>query len=240
MRSAIFIPAYEAQKTLEQVVRRIPAEVYAEIDEIVIQDDASGDETFTRALDLAQEFDKITAVRNDKNLGYGGTQKKAYDYCIGRGHDLVVMLHGDGQHAPESLPDMLKPIVSGDADIVLGSRMLGDPLGSGMPLYKWVGNCFLTYLANLTLGLCLTDYHTGYRAYRCPALCALDVQTCSNGHPISMELLVRAARERLVIAETPVPTSYGPGSRSCSPTTSIQYGLNVLALLVRHRFENRA
>lgn len=232
MKTVIFVPAYEAEKTLQDIIMRIPQEVYEDIGEILIQDDASHDNTYKVARRLAEEFGKITVVRNKHNLGYGGTKKKAYKYCINKGCEVVVMLHGDGQLAPESLPDMLAPLLSSNTDIVLGSRMIGDSLGGGMPLYKWIGNRFLTMIANRSLKLRLTDYHTGYRAYRCAALAQLDFETCSNGHEISMELLIRAAKKELKITEVPVSTYYGPDSRSCSLKTSILYGLNVIKMLM--------
>lgn len=231
MKIVIFIPAYEAEKTLEDVVRRIPREIYESVTDILIQDDGSQDSTFQIALRLAKEFEKITVVKNKINLGYGGTKKKAYRYCINKGYDAVVMVHGDGQLPPENLPEMLEPLLSGKADIVLGSRILGDPLKGGMPIYKWLGNRFLTFLTNLVFGLSITDYHTGYRAYLCESLKKTEFWTCSDGHEISSELLIRAANKKLRITEVAASTYYGPGSRSCSFRTSTIYGLNVIKML---------
>lgn len=239
MKVIIFVPAYEAEKTLGDVIRRIPQSVYESIAEILIQDDGSKDDTFKVALRLAREFDKITVVRNDINLGYGGTKKKAYRYCIAEGYEAVVMLHSDGQLPPESLPEMLAPLYSGTADIVLGSRILGEPLKGGMPLYKWVGNCSLTLLMNLVLGLHLTDYHTGYRAYLCSALSEIEFQTCGDGHEISSEILIRAASKGLRIMEVTVPTYYGPEARSCPFKTSFTYGLSVLKMLILYTASQR-
>jgi len=236
MKVAIFVPAYEAEKTLEWVIKRIPKEVYESIVEILIQDDASKDNTFEVALKLKQDFDKIIVIRNERNLGYGGTKKKAYKYCIQKGYDAVVIVHGDGQLPPESLPEMLAPLHS-EADIVLGSRILGDPLKGGMPLYKWIGNRFLTILMNTILGLNLSDYHTGYRAYLCAALSAIEFETCSDGHEISSEILIRASDRGLRIVEVPVPTYYGAESRSCSSRTSIKYGVNVIKMLFANEYK---
>lgn len=232
MKTAIFIPACEAEKTLASVVKRIPQTIYEDICEIVIQDNASKDGTIEVAAKLAKEFTKITAIENGKNLGYGGTKKKAYKYCIDKGYDIVVLLHSDLQHPPEYLPQMLKPLLSGEADIVLGSRMSGSPLKGGMPLYKWMGNRFLTIMMNLFLGLHLSEYHTGYRAYLCKSLSQVHFETCGDGHEISAQILIRAARKGLRIVEIPVPTYYGNGSRSCSLWTSITYGLDVMKMLL--------
>jgi len=231
VKTLIFVPAYEAEKTLEEVIRRIPHDVYEEVEEILIQDDASKDNTLQVALKLSKEYSKIAIVRNERNLGYGGTKKKAYSYCLQSHYDAVVMLHGDGQLPPECLPTMLAPLQSASADIVLGSRMLGQPICGGMPLYKWAGNRFLTVLANTILGLHLTDYHTGYRAYSAYALSKIQFDACGDGHEISMQLILHAVDQDLSIVEVPVPTYYGPESRSCSLRTSAIYGLSVVRML---------
>jgi glycosyltransferase involved in cell wall biosynthesis len=235
MRVAIFIPAYQAEATLADVVRRIPRSVYERVDEILIQDDASTDRTVEVARRLAREYAKIRVVCNASNLGYGGTKKKAYRALINAGFDAVVMLHGDGQLPPEALGSMLAPILRGDVGIVLGSRILSHPLRGGMPLYKYLGNRALTIAMNRTLNLNLTDYHTGYRAYACHALARLEPESCSDGHEISSELLFRAADLGIPIAEVPVATWYGEGSRSMSFGKSALYGIRVLRMALRHR-----
>lgn len=232
MRIAIFIPACEAGKTLERVIRRIPQDIYEAVEEILIQDNASHDATLAVATQLAREFHKITVVANGKNLGYGGTKKKAYRSLLEKGYDIVVMVHSDLQHPPECLSDMLQPLLTNQADIVLGSRMSGRPLDGGMPLYKWLGNRFLTITMNLFLGLRLSEYHTGYRAYQRKALERLNLQTCGDGHEISAQILIRAVEQDLRIVEIPVPTYYGTESRSCSFMTSVVYGLDVMKMLI--------
>jgi len=227
-RTLIFIPAYEAARTLEGVVRRIPDSVYQRVAEILIQDDASQDSTFCVASRLAEELSKVKVVRNSENLGYGSTKKKAYKYALDHEFDIVAMVHGDGQHAPEYLPKLLEPLYRGAADIVLGSRILGNALRGGMPIYKWLGNRLLTSVANLGLSINLTDYHTGYRAYTARALTIIDVGTCCDGHEISFEIICRAVKAHLTVAEVPVPTHYGADSRSISLSTSVRYGLYVV------------
>lgn len=233
MKYMVFIPAYYAESTLAAVVQQIPEETFNEVAEILIQDDASMDETFAVAQQLTNDCPKITAIQNERNLRYGGTQKKAYQYAIDKGYDAVVMVHGDGQLPPEFLPDMMTPLKEGKADIVLGSRILDDPLGGGMPLYKYLGNRFLTWITNRVLNLQLTDYHTGYTAFSTEALQAIDYLSCHNGHEISSEVLIRAAQKDLRIVEIAVPTQYGRGSRSITLITSIRYGFSVLRMLLK-------
>jgi glycosyltransferase involved in cell wall biosynthesis len=231
MRVAIFIPAYEAERTLCEVVGRIPPDVRDSIDEILVLDDASRDRTLAVGRDLARRDPKVTVLRNRENLGYGGTNKRAYSLLARRGIDAYVVLHGDCQYAPEHIADLIEPLRGGTADIVLGSRILAGARAGGMPRYKLLGNRLLTTAMNRCLRLDLTDYHTGYVATTCAALDTIDFESCSDGHEISAEFLVRAAAAGLRIVEVPTPTYYGPGTRSMSLGASCCYGANVLRLL---------
>jgi glycosyltransferase involved in cell wall biosynthesis len=239
MGLAIFIPAYQAEMTLGPVVRRIPQDVYAEMSELLIQDDASSDGTYQVACDLQREFPKITVVRNEVNHGYGGTKKKAYRYLAAVGADPIVLLHGDGQHAPEALPAMLQPIRAGHADVVLGSRMLGSPLKGRMPSYKFIGNVALTAAINWAAGVRLTDPHTGFRVYSLRALKEIGFESCGDGHEISAQSIFRAAARKLRIQEVPVDTIYSAESRQCSFRTSVSYGIDVLRLAAGARAGRR-
>ncbi len=230
----IFVPAYYAETTIESVIKRIPDDVYQETAEILIQDDASQDNTFLISQQIASAYDKVVAVKNEKNLGYGGTLKKAYRYAIEKGYDAVVMVHGDGQLPPEYVFDMLAPIRNKQADIVLGSRILGDPLGGGMPVFRFAANKFLTSLMNNNLKQHLTDYHTGYVAVTMQAMQAIDFNSCEDGHEITPELLIKAIRAGIKVVEVPVPTSYGEGSRSIALKNSMKYGINIFKLLHSH------
>ncbi|HEX2620423.1 MAG TPA: glycosyltransferase family 2 protein, partial [Phototrophicaceae bacterium] len=154
----ILIVAYNAVSTLIQVLNRIPEHVWQDVDEVVVFDDASQDNTYELALEYKQTCNKtkLTVFRNQVNLGYGGNQKVGYQYLMSRGMDVVVMLHGDGQYAPEMLEHLYMPIVLGETDVVFGSRMMGDyggPLKGGMPLYKYLGNRILSIFENLATGL---------------------------------------------------------------------------------------
>lgn len=231
MRVAIFIPAYEAETTIAEVVARIPESVREAVDEILIQDDASHDGTVKIATGIAETCPKVTVIENPVNLGYGGTLKKAHAYLSGRGFGGYVMVHGDLQYDPEDIGKLLEPITSGTADLVLGSRMRPDSGDSGMPFYKRTGNRFLTARMNRSLNLQLTDYHTGSVALNCESVERICFATMGDGHEISAQLLIRAATRGLRIAEVPVNSNYGARSRSCSLPTSVRYGLRVLLML---------
>jgi glycosyltransferase involved in cell wall biosynthesis len=238
MLLAIFIPAYEAEATIAQVIGRIPSAVYQIVEEILVQDDGSHDDTVRVATEISERYAKVTVVENDSNLGYGGTLKKAHAYLTDRGYDAYAMLHGDLQYDPEDLREILRPIISGHADIVLGSRMSKDSYNTGMPCYKRLGNRFLTMQMNRRLRLNLTDYHTGSVAVNCRSLADITYDTLGDGHEFTAQLLIRAARAGLRIVETPVHSNYDAGSRSCSALTSLVYGLRVLGMLQQARAES--
>ena len=147
---AIYIPAYNAAATLPRVLERIPDEVKRRVDEIFVVDNDSADNTWLVAEGCRhiQHIPNLEIIRNPKNLGYGGSQKVAYRRCIDRGYRCVAMLHGDAQYAPELLTNLIDPVVRGEADLMFGSRMQGDPLGGGMPLHRYWGNRFLTTSQN--------------------------------------------------------------------------------------------
>ncbi len=159
-RIGIFVIAYNAVNKLDWTLDRIPAAVWEKVDEVFLFDDCSTDNTYYAAIGYkhAKEVQKLTVHRNAKNLRYGGNQKAGYEYAIARDLDIVVMLHADGQYAPEALPELLAPLENDEADMVFGSRMAngGDPLAGGMPLYKFVGNKILTWLENRITGMTLS------------------------------------------------------------------------------------
>src|SRR6476619_8522537 len=173
-RVLIFIVAYNAETTIEKVLSRIPSSLHQEGVEVLIIDDFSRDETFLNGLRYQQSHSafKITILRTPENQGYGGNQKLGYRYAIDNGFDIVALIHGDGQYAPEKLPELVAPFVRDEADAVFGSRMIhkSDALKGGMPLYKWVGNQVLTRFQNSMLGTTLSEFHSGYRLYSVKAL----------------------------------------------------------------------
>ena len=212
-RVLVFIVAYNAERTIESVLDRIPAELRNENVEVLIIDDSSKDATFQAGLrreDPTQTF-KITILRNPVNLGYGGNQKLGYRYAIDHGFDIVALVHGDGQYAPEKLPALLAPLVSGEADAVFGSRMINkqDARKGGMPLYKWVGNQVLTRFQNTVLGTDLSEFHSGYRLYATRALARIPFERNSNDFHFDTDIIIQLVFAGLRIVEIPIPTFYG-------------------------------
>jgi Glycosyltransferases involved in cell wall biogenesis len=213
-RILIFVIAYRAEKTLERVLDRIPASLFDSYEcEVLVVDDASTDRTFTigRTWQAAHPQRTVTVLRNEYNQGYGGNQKVGYRYAIKEGFDHVAMVHGDGQYAPEELPRLLEPLLKGEADVVLGSRMLeaGQARKGGMPLYKWLGNRLLTTMQNALLGSRLSEFHSGYRIYRVAALGCLPFTLNTNDFHFDSEILIQFLNAGLRIVELPIPTYYG-------------------------------
>lgn len=212
-RVLIFIVAYEAETTLHQVLARIPDEIFRDFDaEVLVIDDASRDSTFeigVRTSDASPH--PITVLYNPRNQGYGGNQKLGYSYAIRHRFDHVVLLHGDGQYAPESLPDLLRPLLDGSADAVMGSRMLspGGARRGGMPLYKFVGNKILTFVQNRMLGSRLSEFHSGYRAYRVASLRSIPFEANADVFHFDTEILIQLMLAGARVAEVPIPTYYG-------------------------------
>lgn len=210
----IGIVAYNAESTIRKVLDRIPPEVKAKVAEVVVFDDESQDQTYREASSYRldhPDFRNFNIYRNAKNLGYGGNQKRCYRYCIERGYDIVVLLHGDGQYAPECLPELLKPLEEGRADAVFGSRMMqkGAALKGGMPLYKFVGNKILTFYENRMLGMSLTEFHSGYRLYSVAALKTIPFERNTNEFHFDTEIIVQFHAKKLRITELPIPVYYG-------------------------------
>ena len=223
----IVLPAYRAAKTLVEVVGDIPA---GHADRILLVDDASADATVSVAAALS-----LDVIRHKRNLGYGGNQKTCYRHALEMGADVVVMLHPDGQYDPAIIPTLCKVIEAGEADIVLGSRWLGlDPAKAGMPWWKRLGNRFLTGVENRVLGLHLSEYHTGYRAYSRRFLEAIPFQKNSNDFVFDTQVLIQAATFGFKIGEVPAIGKYHADASSVSFRTSTVYGLETLAALARY------
>lgn len=212
-RVLIFVVAYNAEKTIESVLDRIPHELRTKDVEVLIIDDSSKDATFHTGLkreDRTSDF-KITILRTPVNQGYGGNQKLGYRYAIDNGFDVVALIHGDGQYAPEKLPELLVPFFKGEADAVFGSRMIhkNDALKGGMPLYKWIGNQVLTNFQNALLGSKLSEFHSGYRLYSTKALAKIPFERNSNDFHFDTDIIVQLHFAGLRIIEIPIPTFYG-------------------------------
>ncbi len=235
-RLAIFVIAYYAEKTLKWVLERIPKSVFEEFDtEILVVDDASEDRTFEigHEYKAAHPATRITVLRNELNQGYGGNQKVGYTWAIKEGFDFVAMVHGDGQYAPEELPRLLGPLVSGEADAVFGSRMMRrlDALKGGMPLYKWVGNQILTTAQNALLHTRLTEFHSGYRIYSTAALKRTPFMLNSNDFHFDTEIILQLLNAGQRLKELPIPTYYGD---EISRVNGMKYAGEVMLATVRN------
>lgn len=207
MRVGIFVVSYNAVNYLISTLKRISIEV----EEIFVIDDSSDDNSYYAALGYKHEYnvENLIIKKNHKNLGYGGNQKVGYKYAMERGFDVVVLLHGDGQYAPEVLPEILKPFDEQNADLVLGSRMFGGAIKGGMPLYKYIGNRILTFIQNYLTGLRLSEYHSGYRAYRVSTLKEIPFLEFTDSWHFDTQMILAYWKKGFKIAEVPIPTYYG-------------------------------
>jgi glycosyltransferase involved in cell wall biosynthesis len=220
------MPAYNAALTLERTYADIPHDL---VDHVILVDDVSDDET----VDVARKLG-LEVIVHRQNLGYGGNQKTCYDRALEWGADVVVMLHPDYQYDATRIPGLVAPIIAGDADLMLGSRFLGDPLAGGMPRWKYVSNRFLTGLENATFGLHLSEYHTGLRAYSRRLLETIPYRLNSNDFVFDQELVAQVvAVGGLPIGEIAVPTRYFREASSVNFRRSVVYGLSTLRVVTR-------
>jgi len=213
LRIGIVVVAYNAASTLLTTLDRIPHDFRSRIAEVIVCDDASHDDTFDLGREWAARPDSPTThvIRHTKNLGYGGNQKAAYALAIEHGLDVVVLLHGDGQYAPESLPQMVEPFERGDCAAVFGSRMMekGAAKRGGMPVYKRLGNRVLTRFENRVLGTDLSEFHSGYRAYATRVLREIPFGANSDGFDFDTQIIAQVLHVKGRIEEIPIPTYYG-------------------------------
>lgn len=222
----VVMPAYNAGRTLRMTYEQLPKD---SVNLVILVDDGSTDET----LEVARELNLEIFVHN-RNYGYGANQKTCYTEALKAGADVVVMVHPDYQYDPTLLPQIIEPIMKGEADLVLGSRLLGaSPIQQGMPWWKYVGNRVLTRLENLVFGLSLSEFHTGYRAFRREALESVNFQINSDGFVFDQEIIAQVVAARFRIAEIAVPVRYFPEASSASFVDSVIYGLKILLLLGR-------
>ncbi len=235
-RLLVFVIAYYAEDSLEQVLDRIPRRIFDDFDcEILVVDDASNDRTFEIGQAYRRKHPelKMTVLRNAFNQGYGGNQKVGYAYAAQEGYDYVAMVHGDGQYAPEELPRLMAPLVEGRADAVFGSRMLDrfGALRGGMPLYKYVGNKILTRGQNLLLGTSLSEFHSGYRVYRVATLERTQYLLNTNDFHFDTEIILQLLNLGASIVELPIPTYYGD---EISRVNGMRYAKDVMLATLRN------
>jgi glycosyltransferase involved in cell wall biosynthesis len=238
MKIGILIVAYNAQETLTKVLDRIPSDFVKQIDAILVCDDASTDDTHKVGLSYQSKSQlPLTIVRHEINLGYGGNQKTGYQWALEKNLDLVVLLHGDGQYAPEYLPQMVEPIVSGRAEVVFGSRMItqGGARQGGMPLYKFVGNKILTTLQNRLAKVSLTEWHSGYRAYSVASLRKINFLKNSDYFDFDSQIILQMIGARQRIVEIEIPTFYGD---EISRVNGIKYGIRILIHTLKFRLSS--
>lgn len=236
-RILIFVVAYEAQTTLEKVLDRVPEEIFQYNTEVLVIDDSSKDKTFEVGIKYShgKKSYPITILHNEENQGYGGNQKLGYSYAIKNKFDVVVLLHGDGQYAPECIPTLIAPLLNNTADAVFGSRMQikGAARKGGMPLYKFIGNKILTKVQNCLLKTHFSEFHSGFRVYRVSTLSKIPFQYNSNGFHFDTEIILQLVMGNFRITELPIPTFYG--DEICR-VNGIQYAINVVVVTLWSRF----
>jgi len=225
----VVLPAYNAALTLERTYKEIPLDI---VDEVILVDDASQDNTLEVGLRLGIRH----IISHDRNKGYGGNQKTCYQRALELKADIVVMLHPDYQYTPRLIPAMCSIIAQGVYPVVLGSRILGrGALKGGMPLYKYFFNRVLTLIQNILMGQKLSEYHTGYRAFSAEVLSRIDFQGNSDGFVFDNELLAQICMKGYEIAEVICPTAYFPEASSIRLWSSIVYGWGVLRVALAYR-----
>jgi 2-polyprenyl-3-methyl-5-hydroxy-6-metoxy-1,4-benzoquinol methylase len=239
-RLLVFIVAYNAERTIREVLGRIPHRLADGYDvEVLVIDDSSGDCTFERGVEVRQAQTlpfKLHVLYNPVNQGYGGNQKIGFHFAIERDFDFVALVHGDGQYAPECLPDLVRPLADGEADAVFGSRMLGSAaaLEGGMPLYKFVGNRILTGFQNRVLRADLSEFHSGYRVYSVDSLRRIPFELNTNDFHFDTEIIIQLLLAEQRIKELPIPTYYG---EELCHVNGLKYAWNVARTTLRARVQ---
>ncbi|OFY51089.1 MAG: glycosyl transferase family 2 [Bacteroidetes bacterium RBG_13_46_8] len=224
----IVLPAYNAEKTLEQTYREIPFDI---VDDVVLVDDLSHDNTIEKARQLGIKH----IVVHTQNKGYGGNQKSCYNKAMEIGSDIVVMLHPDYQYTPKLIHSMCYLISNGVYEVVLGSRILGKgALKGGMPFYKYIANRLLTMTQNILMNQKLSEYHTGYRAFTRNVLESIDYNNNSDDFVFDNQMLAQIFYAGFDIAEITCPTKYFEEASSINMSRSMKYGMGVLKVSVMY------
>ena len=219
------LPAYNAEKTLKKTLNDIDQNW---VDKIILVDDASQDNTVNLSKKLG-----LKTFKHNKNLGYGGNQKTCYEQALKLNADIIIMVHPDHQYDPTYIPQIILPIIRGKADAVFGSRMMvkGWAREGGMPLWKYLANIFLTKIENLFLGLKLTEYHSGFRAYHSKILKTIPFKKFSDDFVFDTEIIIQLKIHKFKIKEIPITTRYFKDASMIGFKRSIQYGLDILKIL---------
>ena len=237
-RILIFIPAYNVEKKIFSVIERIPNSIFDdnEID-ILIINDSSTDNTEGEIEKIKKNFKySIKVYNSDVNLGYGGVQKYAFKFSIENNYKYLIMLHGDGQYAPEELPNFIQKYENQNIDAVFGSRMKSyrSALKGGMPFYKFLGNIGLTFIQNLILGSSISEFHSGYRSFKVESLKKIEFNDKADYYHFDTEIIIEFLKKKLNIQEIHIPTHYGD---EISHLKSIPYGIKVLISTIKSKFK---
>ena len=238
MKIGILVVEYNAESTIKETISRIPKTFHNSIYEILISDDKSIDSTTYVANQLKYNTDlPIKVVTQPLNLGYGGNQKFGYFWAMENNWDIVVLLHADGQYAPEFIEKIIDPIVKENCDVVFGSRMIDKKraLQGGMPMYKWIGNQVLTKIQNLLTNQTFSEWHSGYRAYRISMLRQIPLNKLNNGFRFDTQIILELIKLRAKFKEIPIPTFYGD---EVSHVNGLEYAREIIWDTVRHRVKN--
>lgn len=238
MKIGILVVAYNAESTIKETISRIPKTFLKSIYQVLISDDKSIDSTFNVANELKDNTDlPIKVVTQPLNLGYGGNQKFGYFWAMENNWDVVVLLHADGQYAPEFIEKIIEPIVNENCDVVFGSRMIDKKraLQGGMPVYKWIGNQVLTKIQNLLTNQTFSEWHSGYRAYRISKLRQIPLNKLNNGFRFDTQIILELIKIRAKFKEIPIPTFYGD---EVSHVNGLEYAREIIWDTIRHRVKN--
>lgn len=238
-RVALFIVTYNAEKHIAHTLSRIPEWLRPLLSEIYVIDDSSTDNTISHALHAVKTMGlkNVSVMKTPNNQGYGGNQKIGYTYAIEKKHDIVILLHGDGQYPPENIPEIVACYIDTTVGAVFGSRMMKsfNALRGGMPLYKWIGNKILTFIENTFLKTKFTEYHSGYRSYRVDILRKIPFQLNSDDFQFDTDIIIQLIIQKCCIMEIPMPTYYG--SEKCH-VNGIEYAWGCFKSAVKFRLHN--
>ena len=233
----IFIPSYNVEKKIFSVIERIPNTIFKDDIKILIINDNSTDKTEAEIEKIFKNFNyEFDLIKSDKQLGYGGTQKIAFKYAIKKNFEYVIMLHGDGQYAPEELPNFIKEYDNDTLDAVFGSRMISyrSALKGGMPIYKFIGNILLTFIQNIILRSNISEFHSGYRSFKVSSLKKIEFIKKPDYYHFDTEIIIELLYKKLKLKEIHIPTHYGD---EVSHLKSIPYGLYVLYSTLKSKFK---
>ena len=233
VKNLIVMPAYNAGQTIERVFSRIPEQVDQKIYQYVVVNDGSTDGTSEALNRLCEKIPNLVVLEHKSNQGYGAAEKTLLNYALKEDADIAILLHSDGQYSPEKILNLIKPIEDGHASLVQGSRMMnGGALKGGMPLYKFIGNKFLTTIENKAFNMNMAEYHSGFMVYSKKCLREIPFNNLSNSFDFDLEMILMAKVKGLEIVEIPIPTIYADEKSHLNP---IKYGLDVLSVIKEYR-----